>query len=250
MTISFDKKWFSEILKTENAKLNIICFPFGGGNASAFFFMKTLDLPVNIYALRLPGRESRYLESPIKQSADLIDKLINLIPIINLPLVFYGHSMGAGLAFQVAVELQKRQQSLPKLVIASGREPPHYLPGNPTINLSDNELIDYLEKLGGVPGEIPKDSEFLQQYIPKIRADYELNSSILAKKPEPMPFSICIMNGENDKLINAKLLLEWKLHTQHLFSSIKFAGDHFFMYANKDSFMNEVKRQIEKVFTF
>lgn len=245
MRDTFDKNWFMAIRYNENAHLNIVCFPYGGGGSCAFWSWKRLSLNANIWALKLPGRENRIAERPIISAVELVDHIIEAFPTtFTTPFIFYGHSMGAGLAFQTIVELKKRKKQLPMLLIASGREPPHCKPLNPVSHLDDAALIQYMQKLGGITNEIPKNDDFLKQYLPKIRADYQLNSTILQKKPEPLPIFIFIANGQNDPVVRAEILNEWAKYTKYSLNSLTLPGGHFFMDDYFDIFILEVEKQI------
>ena len=241
----FDKNWFMSIRHIQNANITIICFPYGGGGASAFWSWRKLGIQSDIYALKLPGRESRIAEDPICSRTQLIDLIVDALPSTWVhPIVFYGHSMGAGIAFQTILELKKRHRQVPYLLIASGREPPHYEPKNPVYDLDDEQLIVYLQKLGGIRDNIPKDSDFINQYIPKIRADYQLNSSLSIKASIQLPLHISIINGADDRLINLDTLQEWEMYTTYRLDSTLMSGGHFFIAEYFDKFITVIEQHI------
>lgn len=241
-----DKNWFMEIRYNELAKFNMLCFPWGGGNASSFLIWKMLPYNlVNIWALKMPGRESRIDDKLIYCSSELIKLIINALPLSSeIPLIFYGHSLGAGLAYQTIIELNHRQLLLPKLFIASGRMPPHYSNSNPIANMNNIEIINYVKTLGGVGAEIPHTDEFLKYYLPKIKADYKINSTIPNFEAHPLPICIKIINGKDDPLIKGDKLSEWSLHTCHPLESFILPGGHFFMNEGFKEFINLIEKQI------
>jgi surfactin synthase thioesterase subunit len=248
MHTNFDKKWFMAINKVDNPSRNIICFPWGGGGASAFLPWRKLACPANVWALKLPGREGRIDEPVITHANELVEQIIKALPsTLSIPYVFYGHSMGAGLAMQTIIELQKKSISLPQLLIASGRMPPNYPSLNPVKNLSDKALLNYLQALGSLNQGIPLIDDFLKQYIPKIRADYHLNSTIPCYQDKPLPVRISIINGENDSLISLKNLSDWQKHTTYPIHSEVVPGGHFFMNENFTHFMEFVLGQIDQL---
>ncbi len=245
---AYNENWLMKIRYDESAKFNLICFPWGGGNASSFVVWKSLpkDL-VNIWAVKMPGRETKIDNEFIYYSSELINFIIDSLPISKtIPFIFYGHSLGAGLAFQTILELKLRNLSLPALYFATGRMPPHYSNNNPIANMNNIEIINYITKFGGVGVEISEEEEFLRYYLEKIKADYILNSSIPAFKPSPLPIYINIINGKDDPLIQIDKLNEWSLHTCFPLESVLLPGGHFFMKEVFKEFINIIELRINQ----
>lgn len=245
MRSEFDKNWFMSIRQHPKAKFDLVCFPCGGGAASSFWSWKTLSLNANIWALKLPGREARSHESPIHDATELIPQILEALPNCTKPFIFYGHSMGAGLAFLSILALQKNNRTLPKLFIAAGREPAHFSYPNPIENLESEDLINYLLNLGGIHQEIPRHEDFLRQYLLKIKSDYRLNSSIPKQDPNPLPLSIYVINGESDPLINLTRMQEWSEYTTEPIHIDILPGRHFFMEENKPLFKEKIQSALE-----
>lgn len=245
MTISFDQTWFMPIRKIEDASLIIVCFPYGGGGASKFWPWKNLRVNADIWAVKLPGRESRISEPLVTSSTEVINSIIKGLPRdFKTRFIFYGHSMGAGLAFQTILELRKKKKILPTLLIASGREAPHFKLPNIESQLDDENMIKYIEQLGGVSGRISINEEFIKQYIPKIRADYILNYNIPIQKPTALPLYIHTINGKQDTLVSEGLLAEWAKHTQYPLTTSMLKGGHFFMEEYPEEFIYEIEKTL------
>lgn len=244
----FDKKWFLNIKKVDSPKATIICLPCGGGSAAFFWNWKTIPLEVNIWALKLPGRDNRITEAAITSANEVVSHILQALPThFDHPIIFYGHSMGAGIAFEMILALQAQKRQLPSLLIASGREPPHCEYRFTVQHLNDDALLQYIQKLGGVSQKIPTNPEFLQQYLPKIRADYQLNSDLPRREIIKLPLSIAIINGDTDPLIRADKLAHWEEYTELSFESIFLAGDHFFMETNPEYFISRISKMVTTI---
>jgi glycosyltransferase involved in cell wall biosynthesis len=77
--------------------------------------------------VRLPARESRVAEAPFTRMAPLIDALATaILPYLDRPFAFFGHSMGAAIAFELARELRRRALPLPAVLIASAARAPNF----------------------------------------------------------------------------------------------------------------------------
>jgi len=91
------------------AQLRLVCFP--GAGAGANLFRRWLDvLPpsIELVAAQYPGHEDRYNEAFISDMAVLADEIGRDVPSIGAPMAFFGHSLGATIAFEVALRLRPR----------------------------------------------------------------------------------------------------------------------------------------------
>ena len=115
-------KWFVNPHPRPNADLRLICFPYAGGNASSFTpWLKQLDTNIELIAIQAPGRAARLFETPFNRMDALVDELLPLIPqLLDKPVIFYGHSLGSRVAFELMTRLKAKGMSLPVHFIASG----------------------------------------------------------------------------------------------------------------------------------
>ena len=109
----------------------MFCFPFAGGSSWAFDTWIN-DLPPDVlrvtelWSVLLPGHE-------IGQPGALYTRLQPLIELLTpafteypeKPFVFFGHSMGALIAFELAHELRRRGLATPVHLVVSGHRAPH-----------------------------------------------------------------------------------------------------------------------------
>ena len=86
-------------------------------------------------------------------------------------LIFFGHSMGAKVAFEVAAALHNK----PKLLIVSCSPPPDRFSGHrpPPHNYSDAVLSEYLDSLGGTVADLLENTEIMELVLPIICADFQ-----------------------------------------------------------------------------
>ncbi len=112
--------WFPN---AENAaEPRLFWFPHAGGGTQTL----TVD-GLSICPVRLPGREIRSAEAPFERMEALVDALALAIePYLAQPFWFFGHSMGAAIAFELARLLRRRGQPLPGTLIASAARAPQF----------------------------------------------------------------------------------------------------------------------------
>src|SRR4051794_26651503 len=96
--------WVRRFHDAGDAGARLVCFPHAGGSASYFFRLSAALSPeFDVCAIQYPGRQDRYSEPFVETIDDLADRIYAALnPGIDGPVAFYGHSMGAVLAFEVA----------------------------------------------------------------------------------------------------------------------------------------------------
>ncbi|MFE1956232.1 thioesterase II family protein [Streptomyces sp. NPDC059524] len=186
----------SSIDESASADVRLFCFPYAGGGASAYGrWQRTLDAHgagVRVLPIQLPGREGRIDEPRFTDLRALIDDLdAELDDELERPHIFYGHSMGALIAYSLACRRQQRGAPLPEAVVLSAYRAPH-LPA-PQIarpEASDEELIDSLAALGGIPQVLLNHPDFLSALLPVARDDLLLctgEAASMAAEPRRVP---------------------------------------------------------------
>jgi surfactin synthase thioesterase subunit len=100
-------------------------FPHAGGSASFYLPVSRALAPVaDVIALQYPGRQERRKEKCLDSIDEMADRMAEiLVPLADRPLVFFGHSMGALIAFEIARRLAE-QGIVRRHLFASGRRAP------------------------------------------------------------------------------------------------------------------------------
>lgn len=108
-TTPTSNSWVTYLRPKPQAKLRLFCFHYAGGGALSFrSWSDSLPPAVEVCAIELPGRGSRLLEPPFTQLELLIQELTRiLLPWLDKPFAFFGHSMGALVSFELARILRK-----------------------------------------------------------------------------------------------------------------------------------------------
>src|SRR5262249_19507520 len=108
-----------------NPRLRLFCFPYAGASASMFRpWQSEIHPGIEICGVQLPGRGARFGEAPFKRLSQILDALTeNLRGAFDLPFAFFGHCMGALIAFELARRL-RREGREPLHLIVSALPPP------------------------------------------------------------------------------------------------------------------------------
>jgi medium-chain acyl-[acyl-carrier-protein] hydrolase len=231
-----DKKsiWLPALRTSTSAQLRLFCFPYAGGSASAFTrWPDLLPATVDVRPVQLPGRWNRMREAPFTRFDDLLRTLTQVLPpFLDRPFAFFGHSMGALLAFEMARHLQRAGLPQPLHLFVSGRRAPH-LPDTdlPPAGLDDEEFIAELRQLNGTPGEVLEHPELMNLLLPTIRADFDVCRSYQYVAGPPLACPLTVLGGVDDVESADDRLDRWDQHTTGARMLFKFPGDHFYLHS-------------------
>ena len=240
-----NKIWFPYARIVGSAKYRLFCFPHAGGTASKYSsFFESFDKNFEIFAIQIPGRENRFREIPYTSIKLLCEEIFNvLVQLSDKPFVFFGHSMGAVIAFELARLFHKSNLQLPKhLLLSSHRAPDIQLRHKPLYNLPEKELLEELSKLGGTAKELFLNSYLFRTFIPTIRADLSIAQTYVYEDEKPLPISISVFGGDNDMYVGSDDLTGWQKQTTKSFTLNLFKGGHFYLYDNKYDFLSIIKK--------
>lgn len=230
------------------ASLRLFCFPFAGGGAATFHpWARLLPPEVELYSIRLPGRESRMREAPFVRLLPLVEALAGaLSPYFIEPFAFFGHSMGALLSFELTRHLRRQSAPQPvQLFAASHRAPQLPDPYPPLYHLPDDEFIAEMhQRYDGVPQAILSSDELRQLFMPVMRADATLLDTYTYIEEAPLALPITAFGGQQDRGVNARELDAWRNQTQSSFSLTMFAGNHFFLQGEQEALVQAIVKDL------
>lgn len=224
-------RWFRTAKPDPDPRLRLICFPHAGGTASFFrSWAPLVPAGVELMAVRYPGREDRLLEPFAETMRDLVAPLTTACRgLLGRPAVFFGHSMGASVAYEVALRLRAQGIAAPSALLVSGRSGPGSKPVRSVARLDDAELIDDMRLIGGTDEQILDDPELRELVLPAVRADYRLVEEYTAEPTEPLTVPVIAYYGTEDPDIDAETVGAWSTVTSSTFDVRSFDGDHFYL---------------------
>lgn len=224
----------------------LICFPFGGGAASFYRpWRSLLDPRLELCAVQLPGRESRFGEPPLRDREQLLDLLLEaLLPLLDVPSVFFGHSMGAMLAHRLSLRLAGRTTGL-KALLVSGHPAPH-LPFHVAANdvKTDAEFLELLKGYGGIAPEALGSEELLGLMLPVVRADFALAARPALPPEVKLSLPVVAFGGSDDASAPPATIEAWRAATTGAFSHVLLPGGHFFLKDHAVQLLREAERYL------
>jgi medium-chain acyl-[acyl-carrier-protein] hydrolase len=229
------------------AKVRLFCFPYAGGGASIYrTWPAALPPEVEMGGVQLPGRESRIREQPLTRMDRLVESLAPaLATCFDRPFVFFGHSMGALVAFELARELRRQGLPCPSHLLVSGRVAPQIpIEEPPVCHLPDVQFIDKLRLLGGMPDEVLDRSELIELLLPALRADFALHETYVYVAESPLSCRVTGFGGKNDGNVLYKRLAAWRVQTIDRFDMHILPGNHFFLRSAEKQLLNILAGEI------
>jgi medium-chain acyl-[acyl-carrier-protein] hydrolase len=227
--------WITCTHPQPTASLRLFCFSHAGGGAISFRgWADPLHPDVEQCAIELPGRGSRLQESPFTRLEPLVQALETaLLPSLDKPFAFLGHSMGALLSFELTRRLRQNRYPTPvKLWLSSHRAPQLRDRNSPIHALPDSALLRELRRYNGTPVAVLDHTELMQLLLPAIRADFAVLETYCYTAAAPLACPIAAVGGLQDHTVCAQDLAAWQAQTSGIFSLQLFAGDHFFLYSS------------------
>lgn len=230
-------------------RLRMLCFPYAGGAAALYRAWPSLLAPaIDVCPVELPGRGVRTLESPIRAMAPLCDSLAAAIaPLLDVPTAVFGHSMGARIAFEIALRFPRQIIH----VFASGSPPPGARPRftqltdrRPTIELTDRELTQRLRELGGTPPEIIDDTTLMARLLPAVRADFELIEAYRGTPSDRLACPITVFAGLDDAGASPAVAAGWELRTTARCRLLELEAGHFFLDTHRDALVRQIAHDL------
>jgi surfactin synthase thioesterase subunit/glycosyltransferase involved in cell wall biosynthesis len=239
-------EWFSGLDDTQPGKLTLFCFPYAGGGTMMYRSWRDALPETAIVATRLPGRESRLGEPPIETMEALVETLApELLPHLREPFAFFGHSMGAILAFELVRWLRKRSHPIPMaLHVSAARAPQYRLNHQPGPEPDEQSFMEQLRRLEGTPRDVLDNPELMRLALPALRVDANLYRKYVYHPGNPLPLPIHAYGGLSDPNIQREHLDRWREQTTREFSIRQFEGGHFYIQHAQAEFLAVLRQKL------
>ncbi|MDT5036784.1 MAG: hypothetical protein QOE03_1969 [Micromonosporaceae bacterium] len=250
MTLTGDvfDRWVLRPQQRRSAALRLLCVPWAGSGTAAYHgWASVLPDDVEVWMLRLPGRESRRREPLLTDLATLASEAAaGIADRFDAPVGIFGHSSGGLIAFELARALRREHGVKPALLAISAQPAPH-LPARyaPIFELPTDRFLDSLdERCHGVPEALRRDPEMQEIYLPVMRADVALEETYRYRPDEPLGCPIAAFGGQLDTESRESDLAAWREHTAAGFELTILPGDHFFFRSERETMLGRLVEQL------
>ncbi len=220
--------------------VRLYCFPHGGGSVADYLRWNARMPGVEVWGVQLPGRGARVAEPSVTR----VDKLVAAIADevgFRAPYALFGHSFGALVAYELAVELRRRDLPQPARIFVSGFPAPHLPRRTAAVShLPDDEFLhEVVRRHGGIPEEVLLDPSLRAAVLPALRADYEALESYVHLPTSKLDCPLTVLSGSQDLVTAADLVAWQEVSTVPIVRRI-FPGGHFYLRERPDQAVRAV----------
>jgi medium-chain acyl-[acyl-carrier-protein] hydrolase len=178
----------------------------------------------------------------------LVEALLEQVrPYVDSPFSFFGHSMGAGVAFELARALRRAGLPLPSSLHVSGARAPQYRlrhvpPPEPTMR----DFIEEMRRLEGFPPSVLNNPELLKLALPALLTVTRLYRHYAYLPEEPLRVPLFAYGGEADPNVTADHLKAWSEQTSAAFFRREFKGGHFYLESAQATLITAIRTDLKQ----
>jgi len=210
----------------------LFCFPYAGASAAVYARWKRALPPwIEVTPVEPPGHGARLGERLETTMAGVIAGIERQVrPAADRRYAFFGHSLGALVAFECALRIERLGLDRPCVLFASACEAPSTPSRRRLEDLSDEGLVAELRRLNGTPSAALANAELMQLALPILRADFRVAVGYREQRVrDVLATRIRVLAGMADSLDPAAVSA-WRTHTVAACSVSSFEGGHFFIH--------------------
>jgi medium-chain acyl-[acyl-carrier-protein] hydrolase len=250
------ESWIRFPTGDRTAVARLFCFPHAGGGPSLFSAWRPLVGPeISTCPIQPPGREARLFEPSLTDVHEIVERVSACIAAASdKPFAFFGHSMGAIVAFEVARRLSESRPraATPALLVASGSPPPHLAGTEKRVHLlGDRDLLAWVRGLGGTSDLVLNDLEVSRLVLLPLRADLAALARYRARGDYRFEGRTLVLGGRDDDLAPQHVLGGWRAYAADTYAQLEVPGAHFFVTSMRErvveAVLDEMRRAIPRL---
>lgn len=216
----------------------LICLPFAGAGPSFFTpWQRLAPEGLRILPVSLPGREKRFPEPAHTSAAPAVDDAYAQVTAAlgegggtGGPVVLFGHSMGAVLAFELAHRIERSGGPVRLAALVVSGAPGPWTPRTDRADgLPDEEFAARVRAFAGYDHPALADPEMRELLLPTLRADVRLHEMYVPSTDRPLGVPVISVRGREDTLVGAAEAAEWGRATTGKLTVAEPAGGHMYL---------------------
>lgn len=241
--MTWENAWVRELRRVPSPAGHVLLFPHAGGAATYFRpFASHFTEDLDVSAIQYPGRQERRREPFVTTIEGLADQVIHeLRPLLGTPLLLFGHSMGAAVAYEVARRLEGRGHQ-PRGLIVSGRRAPSMTRDEAVHRGTDEEVLAEIARLDGTSRRLLNEPDVVRMVMPAIRNDYRAIEQYRPVPASAIEAPVLCLTGDDDPQVTRAEAESWEKHTTSGFRNRSFTGGHFYLLQHQRDVVEEIEK--------
>jgi surfactin synthase thioesterase subunit len=240
-----EPRWLLCRRRRPSAILRLYCFPHSGGSPGEYVrWADGMPESIEVWAVQLPGRGSRAAEQPLTGMTDIIKAFVAEAR-LTAPYAFFGHSLGAGIAYHVARALRDDLRPAPAHLIASAYAAPHLHRSPISLEVANGPgLVEAVgQRFGVIPQDLLRDAAALARHLAPLRADLTVAATHRYIDGPPLGCPITVLSGTDDD-VSADRLADWARHTTGACGFRAYRGGHFYFRDRLPEFLTHLSETL------
>uniref|UniRef100_A0ABM0M3A6 oleoyl-[acyl-carrier-protein] hydrolase n=1 Tax=Saccoglossus kowalevskii TaxID=10224 RepID=A0ABM0M3A6_SACKO len=234
----------------------LVCFPPNGGGTSVFkhWYQSLHKHGIQTVVVQPPGWEGRESEKPTKQLQSLVSLIGDQLQPILLTgkHIFYGHSLGSLIAFEVAHYIFANYGMCPVQLFVGG----WYAPSMPYPHPNDynipfaalytsSNISNMLREYGAfkfIDDAVLNNSAVLARLLPCFEAGLEICKLYKCAHVTQLPCDLTVFAGSKDEFIKPYMVDDWQkeINQESKFKKITLPGKHHFLLTSTPRLLKEI----------
>ncbi len=212
--------------------IQLVCFPYaGGGTAHYYRWPSMISDRFVVLPVHLPGRENRFHETAIDHMDTMTEALYtHVAPSLRPPFALFGHSMGALIAYELALRLVADGRSPDYLVVSACRSPARMMTEERRHELPAEAMIQSLIRdYGTVGATSDEELDIMRLLSATIQCDLRMVEMYTHTPTTPLPCPILAISATEDTKVTRSDVSDWRHYTTNSFTMRTFPGNHFYL---------------------
>jgi medium-chain acyl-[acyl-carrier-protein] hydrolase len=233
MSLDASKSWWVVPESRRDATMRLFCFPYAGGSGTVFHrFAQAMPEHIEVASLQVPGRGFRLRDAAIPTLDGLLDAVEGVIASrLDRPYAFFGHSLGAIVAFELARRGRRAGLPAPAHLFASAAPAPRATRHGRSVSrdLEAPAFWQAVHALYGTPTQVLADPELLAMVVPPLKADFALFDAYRYEEDAPLSTPITAFFGSMDPMVDRAAADAWRAETTDAFALHEVPGPHLYV---------------------
>ena len=193
---------------TRGGTVRLVCFPWSGAGALPFRgWSAAVPDEIDLVVARRAGREDRYREPAPTDLNQVVQDLVDDLD-TDGPYAFFGHCLGALLAFEVCRELRRRGLPGPARMSVVGDPPVQSGDRTPVTDVRAE-----IRRTGAMAPAVLDDPDVWPLIEPVISADLALAVSYRYRRAEPLDLPIDVFLATASTAEERAIFADWAVET-------------------------------------